>query len=87
MKRQIISLTCLLTLFPFCVFSRLIKCPQAKELLFLDTKCPSSSTWEIFCDLPERKGKAGKEEGREKGKEGERNGEKVRVMKIERNHN
>ena len=55
--------------------------------MFLDTKCPSSSTWEIFCDLPERKGKAGKEEGREKGKEGERNGEKVRVMKIERNHN
>lgn len=87
MKKQIISLTCLLTLFPFCVFSRLIKCPQAKELLVHATKCPSSSTWEIFCDLPERKGNQGKEEGREKEKEGKRNGEKVRVMKIERNHN
>ena len=35
MKKQIISLTCLLTLFPFCVFSRLMKCPQTKELLVL----------------------------------------------------
>lgn len=34
-----------------------------------DTKCPSSSTWEISCDLPERKGKS-----RKGGRRGKRKG-------------